>query len=278
MVMLCDDFKQRYDRLPVAINERNDISPLKTAQSTFCHNHREIEILFLLEGNATVHVGNKAYPIKQGETLFVSPYVLHYTDIPQGTVYVSRCICFDAVLLGDTALGKALEEGYAVLSAVNTDETVFASVKRIYEACVTREDGWRMEVQGRLMLLFSFLKRTGSIQTVTLPREEVFCRQVLTFLREHYAEDITSADVSAVLFLSQGHFCRQFRTKFNDNFSNYLRRYRLEKACEMLCETTLPITAVAHAVGFDDLSYFAKCFREEFGITPRAYKKRHVLV
>jgi len=139
----------------------------------------------------------------------------------KNTAYVSRCVCFDASLLRDTALGRALEEGNAALTSINDSEKVFLSVKRIYEACVFREEGWRMEVQGWLLLLFSFLKRNGDIQTVTLPQDEVFCRQVLTFLREHYAENITSADVSAAVFLSQGHFCRQFRAKFNDSFSNY---------------------------------------------------------
>jgi len=276
--VLCDDFKKRYDGLPIATNARDRKGKLETAEATFCHNHREIEMVCVLEGEAMVHIGNTVYTVKEGETVFISPYVLHYTEMAKNTAYVSRCVCFDASLLRDTALGRALEEGNAALTSINDSEKVFLSVKRIYEACVFREEGWRMEVQGWLLLLFSFLKRNGDIQTVTLPQDEVFCRQVLTFLREHYAENITSADVSAAVFLSQGHFCRQFRAKFNDSFSNYLRRYRLEKACEMLYETAAPVTAVARAVGFDDPSYFTKCFRETFGMTPRAYKKRRVLV
>lgn len=274
--MLCDNFKERYDGLPLAIYARNWSKPLKSAQSTFCHNHREIEMVCVLEGNAAVHIGKTVYKVEKGDTFFVSPYVLHYTEIEQGAVYVNRCICFDAALLRDTALAKSLEDGTAVLTAVNREEKVFAAVQRVYEACRHRADGWRMEVQGWLLLLFSLLKRKGHIQIVSLPHGEVFCRQVLTFLREHYAQDITSAHVAAALFLSQGHFCRRFKANFNDNFSNYLRCYRLEKACEMLCESATPVTEIARSVGFDDPSYFTKCFREMFGIPPSEYKKRRV--
>lgn len=276
--MLCDSFKERYDGLPIAIYARDWSKPLDSARSTFCHNHREIEMVCVLEGSATVHIGHAVHTVEKGDTFFVSPYVLHYTEIEKGAVYVNRCICFDAALLQDTALAKALEGGTAVLTAVNRREKVFTAVKRIYEACIDRTDGWRMEVQGWLLLLFSLLKREGHIQTMTLPQGEAFCRQVLTFLREHYTQNITSAHVAEALFLSQGHFCRQFKANFNDNFSNYLRCYRLEKACEMLCETAASVTEIARTVGFDDPSYFAKCFRETYGLSPREYKTKRALL
>ncbi|MBP3382141.1 MAG: helix-turn-helix transcriptional regulator [Clostridia bacterium] len=276
--MLCDNFKERYDGLPLAIYARDWSTPLSSAQTTFCHNHREIEMVCVLEGNATVHIGNTTQKIKKGDTFFVSPYVLHYTEIEQGAVYVSRCICFDAALLQNDTLAKALEEGTSVLTAVHHGEKVFTAVQRIYDACVNHADGWRMEVQGWLLLLFSLLKREQYIQTTTLPQGEAFCRQVLMLLREHYAEDITSAHIATALFLSHGHFCRRFKANFNDNFSNYLRRFRLEKACEILCESQASVTEIARLVGFDDPSYFTKCFRETFGVTPRTYKRKHVLV
>lgn len=272
--MLCDTFKERYDGMPIAVYARDWIQPLATAQETFCHHHREIEMVCVLEGCAKVHIGRETYTVQKGNTFFVSPYVLHYTEVAKGDVYVNRCVCFDATLLQDTALSKALEDGAAVLSAVSSDEKMFMAIQRIYEACTGHTDSWRMEAQGWLLLLFSYLQKSGCVKRKPLPQDDVFCRKVLSFLSERYGEGITSADVAAFLFLSQGHFCRQFKLHFNDTFSNYLRRFRLEKARELLYETNLPITAVAHMVGFDDPSYFAKCFRELFGITPGASKKR----
>ncbi len=272
--MLCDDFKERYDGLPIAVYARDWEKPLSENETTFCHNHREIEMVTILNGEATLHVGNRTYAVHAGDTFLVSPYELHYTAISKGSIYVNRCICFDAALLQDAVLVKALEEGAVVLTPVVHEREVGEAVLQVYDALLSRADGWRMEVQGRLLLLFAYLKRQGYLRAVDRPREEVFTRQVLTVLRDRYAETITSADMAAALFVSQGHFCRQFKLHFGDNFSVYLRRYRLEKSLELLCETTLSITDIARAVGFDDPAYYTKCFRETFLVSPRTYRQK----
>jgi AraC-like DNA-binding protein len=272
--MLCDDFKERYDGLAVAVYARDWITPLSEAQTIFCHNHREIEMVTIRDGEAMLYVGDEMYAVKKGDTFFVSPYELHYTVIPQGATYVNRCICFDASLLQDTALIEALEEGSVMLTSVVHDKYVGETVMQIYEALTTRADGWRMEVQGRLLLLFAHLKRTGHLKAVDRPRAEMFTRQVLTFLRERYADSITSADAATALFVSQGHFCRQFKQHFGDSFSAYLRRYRLEKSLELLCESSLSVTDIARAVGLDDPAYYTKCFREIYGVSPRTYRTK----
>ena len=231
-------------------------------------------MICILQGNAILHINDDVYEVETGDTFFVSPYDLHYTEIKKGDTYVSRCVCFDMALLQDTALQQGLEDGTLAFQTVIKNESVFKTVLHVYEACFAHNDGWRLEVQGWLFLLFAALKREGFLKTVSAPREELFCKQVLAFLQENYAGAITSADMAKALFLSQGHFCRQFKANFGDNFSNYLRRYRLEQSRELLFKTTLSVTAVARAVGFDDPCYYTKSFRETFGLTPRAFRKK----
>lgn len=274
MKMLCDDFKERYDGLPVAIYAREWCTPLKKADATFCHNHSEVEMVCVLEGEATLHINDNTYPVAAGDVFFVSPYDLHYTEIAQGSVYVNRCICFDVALLQDEAMKQALEDGTMTLCPVVRRETVSNAVLHIYDACLQKAEGWRKEVQGWLFLLFATLQREGFLKTAAVPKEALFCKQVLAFLQEKYADAITSADAACALFLSQGHFCRRFKVNFGDSFSVYLRRYRLEQSRELLYKTTLPVTAVARAVGFDDPCYYTKSFREAFGVSPRIYRQR----
>jgi len=51
----------------------------------------------------------------------------------------------------------------------------------------------------------------------------------------------------------------------------YLNRYRLRRARALLEASDKSITEVALAVGFSSSSYFARVFREEMGVSPRAY-------
>jgi signal transduction histidine kinase/DNA-binding response OmpR family regulator len=57
--------------------------------------------------------------------------------------------------------------------------------------------------------------------------------------------------------------------------SRFIRHLRLKRAVRLLEEDQAPITHVAFEVGFGNLSYFTKCFKEEFGISPSEYSKQY---
>ena len=50
--------------------------------------------------------------------------------------------------------------------------------------------------------------------------------------------------------------------------NQYLRGQRLQRAAELLCGTTLQVTAIAAQCGFEDSSYFARSFRQLYGCGP----------
>ena len=56
----------------------------------------------------------------------------------------------------------------------------------------------------------------------------------------------------------------------------YMRSYRLRKACQMLSGSREPVTQIAYACGLGSSSYFGKVFREQFGCTPAEYRKKSV--
>ena len=54
----------------------------------------------------------------------------------------------------------------------------------------------------------------------------------------------------------------------------YVEEVRIQKSIELLMESTMTLTEIAYACGFNDLSYFIKTFKAEKGITPRAFRRR----
>jgi AraC-like DNA-binding protein len=55
--------------------------------------------------------------------------------------------------------------------------------------------------------------------------------------------------------------------------TDYIRERRLKRACELLMDTALPVSAVAERVGYSDMGYFTKVFKKQMGCTPSAYRK-----
>lgn len=63
-----------------------------------------------------------------------------------------------------------------------------------------------------------------------------------------------------------------FRQVFGTTVFGYLRDHRLEHARLMLSERSLTVQQVAHAVGYTHSGYFAKAFKQKFGVNPKAYQ------
>ncbi len=80
-----------------------------------------------------------------------------------------------------------------------------------------------------------------------------------------YGVDELSRDLS----MSRMNMYRRFQAESSVTPSEYIRQYRLRRASELLRTTTKSVTEIAYEVGFTSPQYLAKCFRDEFGITPR---------
>ena len=65
---------------------------------------------------------------------------------------------------------------------------------------------------------------------------------------------------------------RAFQAEFGCSPSIYLTRYRIQRACQLLRHSQLPVGTVAASVGFEDPFYFSRAFRRETGQSPSAYR------
>jgi len=68
---------------------------------------------------------------------------------------------------------------------------------------------------------------------------------------------------------------RAFRRHFGCSVGEYLRRRRIERACEAMVHSSGPLSQVALEAGFYDQSHFSRVFRRQMGITPAEYRRRH---
>ncbi len=93
--------------------------------------------------------------------------------------------------------------------------------------------------------------------------------------QHNYWRRIRLADLAAIAQLSRTHLCTTFRRATGLTPFAYLHRYRVERARELLAESTLPIAAVAVAVGVPDPYYFSRAFRRSEGLSPAAYRRAH---
>ena len=233
---------------------------------TDLHYHRDIELLFVEEGESLMQVGGETFRCKQGSFILVNPYEVHggQTD---SIDYSHRCICFDLSVLGlpEAAALLSHEAAYPhyIEDAVGLQPYFLACYKAVQE----RTDGWELRAKGNLLLLFSLL--TQQLRTAVPTKEQLFLRNVLDFLDAHFHEDITSAEPAAFFSYDHSYFCRKFRRLFGQSFTEYLHTYRINRAKELL--RTHSVTETATLCGFSSVSYFSRVFKRLTGVAPSAF-------
>lgn len=93
-----------------------------------------------------------------------------------------------------------------------------------------------------------------------------------SYIRDHYAEELSMQDVARAMNYSDAYFCKLFKQCFRVNFSVYLNEYRITRAKELLQTTRLNVRAVSIACGYSDSNYFTRVFKRITGKTPSEYR------
>jgi AraC-like DNA-binding protein len=96
--------------------------------------------------------------------------------------------------------------------------------------------------------------------------------RVREYVDTHYAKPLTVSRLASMAGLSTFHFIRAFRAATGQTPHQYLRARRIERACELLVTTPIPVTEICDAVGFQSLGSFSALFRKLTGETPAAYR------
>jgi AraC-like DNA-binding protein len=141
---------------------------------------------------------------------------------------------------------------------------------------------WRQIGRTNKVKESSNIDETGSVSDVPVEQQSVvqdpFLQKVESLVHKNLDNsDYSVDDLSHDLGMSRMNMYRKFRSLSIKTPSDYMKSCRLKKAMELLKSSTASVTEVAYRVGFSSPQYFAKCFKDEYGMTPREVSRGAVL-
>ena len=112
------------------------------------------------------------------------------------------------------------------------------------------------------------------VSTSNMSRDDEFIVRLRKLLENNLSEsDFNVKKLSEDLNISTTHLYRKLKTLTGLSPVEFIRTFKLQKACELLSNSDLSIKEIGYRLGFNNLSYFVKCFREQFSLTPSAYRQ-----
>lgn len=110
----------------------------------------------------------------------------------------------------------------------------------------------------------------GEVTVTSL--DQRFLEQLLNLLEaEHADPDFGVPQMQQAMAMSKTQLHRKLKSLTNESPGELLRNFRLKRAAQLLRQKEDSITRIAYKVGFNNLSYFAKCFKELYGQSPSSY-------
>jgi transcriptional regulator GlxA family with amidase domain len=106
------------------------------------------------------------------------------------------------------------------------------------------------------------------------PQTSALAKRAVAYLHQHYALPLKRWEIAEGVGVSEDYLSRVFSRELGISPWEYLNRYRIARAKELLRSTFESVASIGGKVGFPDPAYFSRVFHRVAGMAPRAYRER----
>lgn len=251
------------------------------------HWHRTVELFYMKSGCLEYTTPKGRWEFSAGSGGFVNSNVLHTSHFQRGVESNIQLLhLFDPVLLAGEH-GSRMETKYILplttapcvelIPLYPQDEAQREILEEIKAAFELDEQEWGYELKLRealtkIWLMLFELARPAIEQGCSKEADDKI-KMMMVYIHEHYQEPISVEQLALDCHISKRGCFRLFRDNLHMTPMEYIRSYRLQKACQMLANTKDTITQIACNCGLGSSSYFGKIFREVYHCTPLEYRR-----
>ncbi|HIW35333.1 MAG TPA: response regulator [Candidatus Paenibacillus intestinavium] len=106
-------------------------------------------------------------------------------------------------------------------------------------------------------------------------KEQTLIARVVSYIENHYMEDISLESVAAVAFMNPYYFSSFFKKHMKHNFKQYVTDLRMRQAIVLLKHTDMMVYEIAEKVGYNNARHFSDMFKKQIGKLPQEFKNSH---
>ena len=186
-----------------------------------------------------------------------------------GVYEYTRPILLDGEVVSIVFIGNILPpQAQKITHRLGTKCHLLDTMERDFSAESCERVGALIEAYIRMLLQFAPKTQTDF---------EPLVENLKRYIEDNLEYTLDLSLLARMFHYNEKYLGRLFKRKTGESFSTYVNARRVERACRLLDEGEEPITAIAARVGFNNVSYFNRCFRARMGMSPVQYRARHTL-
>jgi len=257
------------------------------------HYHSSYEVYYLIEGERYYFIDRRVFRAAAGSLVFIDKNRIHKTS-PVDKPYHHRLLFqIDDICMNqwscDSAFLNLFQDEISVIPLSESQQQQLQSrLKEIRQEASQKEPGFEHMIEHivwQILLLACRAKLSNRdllLPTIPaashLPKENSvkIVSQVADYLAANYTKENSLDEIAGRFYINKYYLSRIFRQVTGVTMREYLHIQRIQRAAELLKNTLDPVTEIAHASGFDTVSYFEKIFRRYCGMSPREYRNSNM--
>lgn len=231
------------------------------------HFHKNIEVIYVVNGKVECKINDKDYVLTENEYGLCLPYEVHSYKPQKDTNYWVCVFSNDYVREFSKYINGKSSEGFNFRLKKNVNdfiknEFIYANTPSIYiiKSCLYAIcDGY-----------------TSAVKLSDKNENKFYIVSCITdYIEKNYMKNISLSDIALLLGYDYHYVSRLFNAVFRMSFKDYLNIYRLDAALAMLDETSKKILDIAYESGFQSVRNFNDCFKKHFKITPVEFRSNN---
>ena len=250
------------------------------------HTHDYVEVVYMCNGQ-TVHIVNgQQVELQRGELLFMNQSATHeILEASQWDLAVNFIVLpefFMNVLsfmgeeetplrrfLVDCLCGQSSGMGYLHFKVAEI-VPVQNLIENLLFTLLQETPNKRKMSQMTMALLF--LQLMGHTETLdTQDQEQAEIVKVLSYIESHYVSG-SLTELAELLHYDLYWLSREIKRRTGKNYTQLVHEKRLAQAAFLLKNTDRNVDDIANAVGYENMGYFHRIFKDAFGMSPRNYR------
>lgn len=249
------------------------------------HIHREMEIGFLLRGNTSLRIGNETYPLKAMDGYLINPLQAHefYSD-EQDTVILAIQISprifesfFSEVPLMRYAGGPELRR---VIGNEREYAALFEICKDLAQSYMTQNEGYEYDCFAMTTTVLAKLNRLmkgeniSSAEWKPIRQRMERMMNITDYIDRNFYRKLLLEEIAEKENLTMSYLSHLFKDVLGMCFQDYLKKKRFEHARSLILGTNRSLLDISIESGYSDPRYLIRMFEDEFGCTPREYRRK----
>ena len=248
------------------------------------HQHEEIQVSYIAEGEGTLVVGDTVNYYKKGDILAIGSNLPHVfkSDASANIQSEMLTLFFSKDAFGDSFFElEELRELKPFFKKVDYGFKASAKSKTLGALFSQLAESSKLQ---RFIILLEILKTLSKSRTLPLSSfiydkkytdsEGRRMRNVLDFTMQNYHQQISLDDIAQVSAMTKNAFCKYFKKRTNKSYFTFLNELRIENACKLLLsKESFSIAEIAEKSGFHNISNFNRQFKSVKKIVPSEYRK-----